>query len=199
MQAATPYLAKFQDEKLRLKTFARYNGDCDVLKISKCGFFLKNSNEICCFHCGVSFFDFCSNTDFLTTHLKLNPRCAYLQENLSSREWRNIVKRSTYLKPTTYYVREKAPFDADYVDCFSRLESLKNQTEKLHSKKKFARAGFFYSPSNFKNILTCFECGLNIHSEIEENPWKVHCQFSPRCRYLLMSRGFFYVQKHTNI
>lgn len=198
MQASI-FIPKFADENLREKTFLYYNGECDVSKIVKCGLFLKdNRSELCCFHCGISFSDFCPETDFLTLHLKLSPNCGYLLENLSNRQFRNILKRSTYLKPQTYFIREKAPFNIEFSDCSSRLESLKSLYIEFCSKKKIARAGFFYSQHS-RNILTCFECGLNIHSSITENPWHVHSQLSPRCRYLLLSKGFFYIQKHSII
>jgi Inhibitor of Apoptosis domain len=189
-------LSKFADERVRLRTFAYYNGECDITKITECGFFLKdNRSEICCFHCGVSIFEFDKKTDFLTLHLKLNPKCEFLLGKLSRRQFRKLMKRSTYSKPETYFVREKAPFNRDFVDCYNRIESLKSVRTKYHSKNKIARAGFYYSPI-YKSVITCFECGLNISIEEKDNPWKIHCSLSPRCRYLLMSKGFYYIQKY---
>lgn len=182
------HLKQFGAEDLRLRTFYRFKGDQhQVRDLVRCGFFLENDDRrVCCFHCGIGFNVDESLRDFRGTHLKANPHCQYLNSIISQRERRKLLRGIKYYKPITYFVRQPAPFNDEYVDCYNRVLSLPDK-----AKGRIARAGFFYNEKSY----FCYECGCNVDNFITD-PWKEHCVLNPNCLHLLRSRGFYYVQKH---
>jgi hypothetical protein len=49
-------------------------------------------------------------------------------------------------------------------------------------------AGFFYNGES--DHVTCFCCGIAIKDwECCSNPWEDHAAFSPKCKFLIMTRG----------
>lgn len=43
--------------------------------------------------------------------------------------------------------------------------------------------------------VTCFCCGQSVKEwEVSDEPWTTHARFSPTCSYLLLSKGYEFVQ-----
>lgn len=185
---ASVYMKQFADDDVRLRTFNRFKGDHHIVKqLVTCGFFLENDNRrVCCFHCGVGFNVDSSLQDIRGIHLKGSPHCQYLETIISQRERRKLMRGIKYYKPTTYFVRQNAPFNDEYVDCYNRAQSLPEKT-----KGRVARAGFYYN----ENSYFCYECGCNVNNFFDD-PWVEHCVLNPNCLHLLRCKGFYYIQKH---
>jgi Inhibitor of Apoptosis domain len=181
-------MAKFADENLRLRTFHPFKGDQHMVKtLVKCGFFLDNDDKrVCCFYCAVGFNADSSLTDFRAIHLKISPDCPFLDKIISQRERRRLMRSVKYHKPLTYFVRQIAPFNDQYVDCYTRIQSLPKR-----STSRIARAGFYFG----KHSYICYECGCNV-PHFFDDPWKEHCALNPNCLHLLRSKGFYYIQKN---
>jgi len=189
-----PHYPHFSDINLRRSTFVNYNGHWsmeDIEKIIRCGYYLlDNKSIISCFHCNVSTNDYAIGTDFAMLHLKIAPHCSYMKTLYSQRKFRNALRQSHFLRPATSFRRVQSPFCEKQEDCYNRLVSLKKLKTKAN-KKTIARSGFFL---NKKKKLVCFECGLCLEAGEEFHPWKAHCIQNRRCKYLLITRGFYYIQ-----
>jgi hypothetical protein len=182
------YLKKFGDEDLRLRTFFRFKGDHHIVKeLVKCGFFLENDDKrVCCFHCAVGFNVEAGMRDFRSIHLKANQHCQFINSIISQRERRQLMRGIKYYKPPTYFIRQLAPFNDEFIDCYNRLQTLPE-----NAKARIARAGFYYDGNSF----LCFECGCKI-DHFFDNPWIEHCSMNPNCLHLLRCKGFYFIQKH---
>jgi len=182
MAVAQPVIPKFASELLRLRTFIYYRGGTiSVRKLAICGFYCVNNyqNLLECYSCGVNIREI--EGDVLTFHVKISPHCFHIKEICSKRQYRNLLKRVDYVSPVTYFIRQKAPFNINFVDCALRFDSLINY-KSVFSKRRIARAGFY-----LQKVLICFSCGVNI-LQLTKDPWITHC-ISYQCSFLVSSRG----------
>lgn len=182
------YVKQFANDDLRLRTFYRFKGDHHLIPdLVKCGFFLEDDNKrVCCFQCGIAFDVESTQKDFRGIHLNANPHCVFINSIITQRERRKLIRGIKYYKPSTYFVRQQAPFNDEFVDCYNRLLTLPE-----NAKTRMARAGFYFR----ENTYFCYECGCSTQHFFLD-PWKEHCILNPNCAHLLRCRGFYYIQKH---
>jgi hypothetical protein len=182
------YVKQFASEDVRLRTFFRFKGDQHIVKaLVDCGFFLENDDKrVCCFHCGIGFEADSTLHDFRAIHLKASPHCTFLNSIISQRERRKLMRQIKYYKPATYFVRQPAPFNDEYIDCYNRALTLPENVS-----IRTARAGFYFSEQAY----FCYECGVSA-SHFFESPWKQHAALNPNCIHLLRSKGFYFIQKN---
>jgi len=195
LNAVNAYLPKFSEEHARLQTFKYYRKDCNPQQLAKFGFILlPNNKHFCCFFCSATICsDVTKNSDISAIHLKISPFCLFMKHLLSKRSLRNKLKKCEYLNYIPFSTLTISPFNSDYLDCYNRLKSLEN-CKTLISKKTISRAGFFFLNRRFY----CFQCGtvVSIFSK-NDCPWRIHCQKNKHCKYLLASRGFYYIQSNS--
>jgi len=178
----------FANIEARHKTFYFFRGSADTKKLAQSGFILAlNHKEVSCFVCNRSTFDF-NLADSDLVHLKINSSCEFMKLKLSKRTLRKKLKRCEYLKPIAFRRRTEAEYNELYIDCSVRMKSLSKFKTNM-SKKKLSRAGFYAHGKK----LHCFQCGVSIEG-LDGCPWKEHIVGNSTCKYLLISRGFFYIQ-----
>lgn len=84
-----------------------------------------------------------------------------------------------------------------FVEFEKRLESYKNAVAVKYFNFRairLARAGFFYS--GCWDECVCFYCGRRLCSwEERDDPWVEHAKWSPKCPFLLISKGSEFVDE----
>ena len=76
-----------------------------------------------------------------------------------------------------------APRMAYYCNRISTFDKWPVQLKQ--NKHSLAAAGFYYT--NNSDIVKCFSCGLSLGNWLkEDNVWKEHQRWSPRCHYINM-------------
>ena len=98
-----------------------------------------------------------------------------------------------YLRAKQQETPPKYPQYEKYADVGDRVESYKSKPINLPLKpQEFAGAGFFPMEDDSHN-LSCFYCGVQCDMKKTDDPWIQHAIHSPKCPFLHMEMGPFFV------
>jgi len=107
----------------------------------------------------------------------------------------NFQKCANDFQSLVYRVRSHSALaHPEYTSFQSRLKTFKSfPLNTSQNKYSLAECGFKYS--GVEDIVECFCCGLVLHNwERMDDSWIEHCRFSPKCTFVLLSKGNQFVQ-----
>lgn len=86
----------------------------------------------------------------------------------------------------------------EFVEFDDRVKSYKSALPGSYlqeNRKQLAAAGFFYTGNEDETL--CFYCGGGVKAwRDEDTPWVEHAKWLSGCSFLLVNRGFRFIQKH---
>jgi len=88
-------------------------------------------------------------------------------------------------------------FNPDFEDIELRRTSLYNQRLVAVNIDELAEAGFY--SNGYGHTVNCFHCGVVLHiTDPIDNYWALHAEDSPRCEFLIATKGQDYIDEIQN-
>lgn len=85
-----------------------------------------------------------------------------------------------------------------FSDYYKRKETFENTDVPYFQahKKELAAAGFFHIGS--ADEVLCYFCSAGLRNwEEKDDPWIEHAKFFPRCRFLMVTKGYDFINSHS--
>ncbi|AKC91666.1 iap3 [Lambdina fiscellaria nucleopolyhedrovirus] len=208
--AYLPFQADLSDERARLNTFVGWPlCFLSPARLARNGFYyLGRNDEVRCAFCKVEIMKWMDGDDPEIDHRRWAPQCPFLRKRHPSNNVNDVDDVNNNVDDGDdgtlrrhECINDCAPVDKlkiahpQYAIENSRLKTFDTWPRFMRQKSKYlADAGFFYTGHSDK--VKCFYCDIGVYEwQHDDDPWKEHAKWSPRCNYLLLCKGAAYVQK----
>ncbi|XP_055890068.1 baculoviral IAP repeat-containing protein 7-like [Biomphalaria glabrata] len=170
---------EYQDsEEARLQTFKSWSGvrGASAREFAQAGFiFIGAPDRVQCAYCHGILRNWNDNDVPLEEHHKHFPQCQFVKEFMSA-------------------VTVSRPKHQKYKTEPSRLSSFSSWDMSRNPKPSdLAKAGFFYVGHG--DSVKCFFCDGGLRNwEPNDDPWREHARWFPRCQYVKQSKGLAFIE-----
>ncbi|XP_059152420.1 baculoviral IAP repeat-containing protein 7-like [Physella acuta] len=170
---------EYQDsEEARLRTFSGWTGirGAPLQEFAQAGFiYIGSADRVQCVFCKGILRNWNDNDNPLEEHRKHFPQCTFIKD---------IYKAIVTGKPK----HPKYAMDQARLSSFSNWDV--NQNPKPAD---LAKAGFFYVGHG--DSVKCFYCDGGLRNwEPNDDPWREHARWFPRCSYVKQSKGQAFIE-----
>lgn len=196
----------YQDENNRRRTY--HNWPLEFMQpsaLAQAGFyFIHRTDQVKCAWCQGVIGQWEIGDIPLTEHLKFFPSCPKARSFASPASNASISSTlssspsncyGTDMQPISTAVPAKLPQEMRFVTIEARISSFERWTlSDIQNPVQLAEAGFYYL--NHEDEVRCFHCDGGLRSWLEDDePWREHARWFPKCAFLLLTKGHDYVRQ----